>query len=75
MGLLKILFNVGAATLALFFLQPLMNAVRVSTLALSLDSLVLNFVLMLLLPLIWLMFIFLAILEIKRGVENINDGI
>lgn len=74
MALLKTLFNATLATITLYFLQPLMNVVRLDLLATNPEGLVLNFVLMLLLPIIWLIFIFAVILEIKKGVSDTSNG-
>lgn len=75
MGLARTLVELGAASIALFYLQPLMNEFRLSTLATNPEGLVLNFILMLLIPIIWLIFLFMAILEVKRGIVNTQDGL
>lgn len=71
-SLVEKLFNISAAGLSLFYLQPLINESRLSTLATNPEGLVINFILIMLIPLVWVAYIFLSMLEIKRAIGKPN---
>lgn len=72
MGLGDTLIGVGLFGIGLFYSQGLINEARLDLLATSPDGVIFNFILLMLIPILWLIYLVIAAISIRKAITSVE---